>query len=64
MRDQLDKQIHPDQGAGWRQERCVITESDGAKCMRRHPIELRAGDGFGSLEESREVTLIVPKCLR
>lgn len=63
MRDQLDKQIYPNQDAGWRQERCVIAKSDIAKHMRRHPIELRAGDGFGSLEESGEVTLIRPKCM-
>ncbi|RSL19051.1 hypothetical protein EDE15_4667 [Edaphobacter aggregans] len=51
MGDQLDKQIHPDQDAEWRQERCVMAESDGGKRMRRHPIELRASDGFGSLEQ-------------
>ena len=30
MADQLDKQIHPDQDAEWRQERSVTVESDGA----------------------------------
>ncbi|WP_185827325.1 hypothetical protein [Edaphobacter aggregans] len=28
-----------------------MAESDGGKRMRRHPIELRASDGFGSLEQ-------------
>jgi hypothetical protein len=51
MGDQLGKQIHPDQDAEWRQERCVMAESDGGKRMRRHPIELRASDGFGPLEQ-------------
>ena len=32
-------------------ERCVLPECDEGKCMRRHPIELRASDGFGSLEQ-------------
>jgi len=52
MADQMDKQIHPDQDAEWRQERSVTVESDGGKHMRRHPIELRASDGFGPLERT------------
>jgi len=28
-----------------------MAESDGGKRMRGHPIELRASDGFGSLEQ-------------
>jgi hypothetical protein len=51
MGDQLGKPIHLDQDAEWRQEHCVIAESDGGKRMRRHPIEPRASDGFGPLEQ-------------
>lgn len=51
MEDQLGKQRHPHQDEERRQERYVMTESDAGKRMRRHPIELRASDGFGLLEQ-------------
>ena len=51
MRDQLDKQIHRDQNTEWRQEHSVMAEGEGGTRMRRHPIEVRAGNGFGPLEQ-------------
>ena len=48
----MNQQIHPDQDAEQRQECPVMAEGDGGKRMRRRPIELRASDGFGSLEPS------------
>ena len=52
MANLLDQQIHRDQDAERRQERSVMAEGDGGKRVRRRPIELRASDGFGALEQT------------
>ena len=51
MANLLDQQIHRDQDAERRQERSVMAEGDGGKRVGRRPIELRASDGFGALEQ-------------
>ena len=55
MGDQLDKQIHPDQDAEWRQERCVMAESDGGKRMRRHQGERWIRLAGADTNEGREL---------
>ena len=52
MANLLEQQIHRDRDAEPRQEHSVLTEGDAGKRVRRRPIELRASDGFGALEQT------------